>query len=232
LEQFGLISTLNNMSPKLAYWPIQGRAAPIKMALAYAGVDYQDITYDMGAAEGADNHWGTQKSKLGLAFPNLPWYIDDNVKLTQSNAILRHIGRKNNLFGKNADEASEIDMLIDTSGDILAAIVKMIFDPDFDNLVGKHPEAMEPKLKQLSEYLSGGKKFLLGDSISVADFTMYISLDWHSKLDEGFLAKFPILDNYLKTIKSEPKVKAYLESDKHMAARCPPFAPGAKVLNK
>jgi len=91
---------------------------------------------------------------------------------------------------------------------------------------------MEPKLKQLSEYLSGGKKFLLGDSISVADFTMYISLDWHSKLDEGFLAKFPILDNYLKTIKSEPKVKAYLESDKHMAARCPPFAPGAKVLNK
>merc|ERR1711978_461307 len=87
-------STLNNMSPKLAYWPIQGRAAPIKMALAYAGVDYQDITYDMGAAEGADNHWGTQKSKQGLAFPNLPWYIDDNVKLTQSNAILRHIGRK------------------------------------------------------------------------------------------------------------------------------------------
>merc|ERR1719445_635849 len=76
------------------------------------------------------------------------------------------------------------------------------------------------------------KKFLLGDSISVADFTMYISLDWHSKLDEGFLAKFPILDNYLKTIESEPKVKAYLESDKHMAARCPPFAPGAKVLNK
>ena len=91
---------------------------------------------------------------------------------------------------------------------------------------------MEPKLKQLSEYLGGGKKFLLGDAISVADFTMYFSLDWHSKLDEGFLAKFPILDNYLKTIKSEPKVKAYLESDKHFAVRCPPFAPGAKVLNK
>ena len=101
------------------------------MALAYAGVDYQDITYDMGAAEGADNHWGTQKSKLGLAFPNLPWYIDDNVKLTQSNAILRHIGRKNNLLGKNADEASEIDMLIDTAADIQQAVIKIIFNPDF-----------------------------------------------------------------------------------------------------
>ena len=91
---------------------------------------------------------------------------------------------------------------------------------------------MEPKLKQLSEYLSGGKKFLLGDSISVADFTMYISLDWHSKLDEGFLAKFPILDNYLKNIRSDPKIKSYLDSDKHFTARCPPFAQGAKSLNK
>merc|ERR1711935_211768 len=221
----------NNMSPKFGYWPIQGRGTPAKMALAYAGEDYQDITYNMGAAEGADDHWGTQKSKLGLAFPNLPWYIDGDVKLTQSNAIVRHIGRKHNLFGKNVEEASEIDMLIDTASDILAAIIKIIFSPDFDNLVGKHPEAMEPKLQQLSDYL-GDKKFLLGNTITVADFPMYVSLDWHSALDEGCLAKFPILDNYLKSIRTDPKIKAYLDSDKHFTTRCPPFAQGAKMLNK
>jgi hypothetical protein len=106
----------------------------ISSSKGYELVDTEDITYDMGAAEGAYNHWDTQKSKLGLAFPNLPWYIDGDVKLTQSNAIIRHIGRKHNLFGKNVEEASEIDMLIDTSGDILAAIVKIIFDPDFVRL--------------------------------------------------------------------------------------------------
>ena len=90
---------------------------------------------------------------------------------------------------------------------------------------------MEPKLQQLSDYL-GSKKFLLGDSITVADFPMYTSLDWHSKLDEGCMAKFPVLNNYLKNIQSDPKIKAYLDSEKHFALRCPPFAQGAKMLNK
>ena len=107
------------------------RGEATKMALAYAGVDYQEVNYNFGAAEGSDDHWGTQKSKLGLAFPNLPWYINDNVKLTQSNAILRQIGRKYNLFGKNVEEASEIDMLIDTAADIQQAVIKIIFNPDF-----------------------------------------------------------------------------------------------------
>ena len=65
------------------------RATPTKMALAYAGEDYKDIVYNFAATEGADDHWGSQKFNLDLAFPNLPWYIDDNVKLTQSNAIVR-----------------------------------------------------------------------------------------------------------------------------------------------
>ena len=98
--------------------------------------------------------------------------------------------------------------------------------------MGKHPESMEPKLQQLSDYLAGGKKFLLGDAITVADFPMYVSLDWHSALDGRCLEKFPVLDNYLKNIRSDPTIKAYLDSDKHFAMRCPQFAQGAKMLNK
>ena len=30
----------------------------------------------------------------GLPLPNLPYYIDGDLKLTQSMAILRHLGRK------------------------------------------------------------------------------------------------------------------------------------------
>ena len=106
------------------------RGTPTKMALAYAGEDYEDIVYNFGATEGADDHWGSQKFNLKLAFPNLPWYTDDNVKLTQSNAIVSHIGRKYNLYGKDKSEASKIDMLIDTAADIQDAIVKIIFSPE------------------------------------------------------------------------------------------------------
>jgi len=66
-----------------------------------------------------------------LAFPNLPWYIDEKVKLTQSNAILRYIGRKYNIYGNNDNEASEIDMLIDTALDILEEVVKVVFALDW-----------------------------------------------------------------------------------------------------
>ena len=77
-------------------------------------------------------------------------------------------------------------------------------------MVAKHGKNMEPKLKEVSNYLGEGKKFLLGDSITIADFPMYVSLDWHTTLDEGCLAKFPALDNYLMNIRADPKIKAYL----------------------
>uniref|UniRef100_A0A4X1UTN1 glutathione transferase n=1 Tax=Sus scrofa TaxID=9823 RepID=A0A4X1UTN1_PIG len=42
--------------------------------------------------------WLSDKFKLGLDFPNLPYLIDGAHKLTQSNAILRYIARKHNMF--------------------------------------------------------------------------------------------------------------------------------------
>ena len=48
------------------------------------------------------------KFKLGLDFPNLPYLIDGNIKVTQSNAILRYLGRKFGLDGKTeADKVSK-----------------------------------------------------------------------------------------------------------------------------
>ena len=35
-----------------------------------------------------------------------------------------------------------------------------------------------------------------------------------------------------KRIEYEPKIKAYLKSDRHFTTRCPPIVPGAKYLNK
>lgn len=62
--------------------------------------------------------WDALKNNLGLNFPNLPYLIDDEVKLSQSSAILRYLGRKHKLNGKNDKEACEIDMLIETSTDL------------------------------------------------------------------------------------------------------------------
>ena len=58
--------------------------------------------------------WMDAKSRndVSLDFPNLPYWIDGNVKLTQSSAILRHLARKNGLYGLTDANADEIGMYI------------------------------------------------------------------------------------------------------------------------
>lgn len=119
------------MPAKYGYWPIQGRGTPSRMALAYAGEQYEDVVYNFAATEGAADHWATHKFNLGLDFPNLPYYIDGDFKLTQSNAILKHVARKHGFYGKSIEDQAKIDMLIDTSDDCKNAMIKIVFNPDF-----------------------------------------------------------------------------------------------------
>ena len=49
-----------------------------------------------------------------MSFPNLPIYVDGNVKLTKSNTILRHHGCQHGIYGFNENDAAKIDMLLDT----------------------------------------------------------------------------------------------------------------------
>ena len=88
---------------------------PSRMLLHYTETKYDDTVYQIGQPE-----WGEDKEKnpLDLDFPNLPYYVDGDVKLTQSNAILRHLGRQHGLYGLDDNHASEIDMLLDTGRDI------------------------------------------------------------------------------------------------------------------
>ena len=85
------------------------------MLLHYTDTKYEDTFYHFGSTE-----WSAAKENnpWELSFPNLPYYVDGDVKLTQSAAILRHIGGKNGLYGLNDHEAAEIDMLLDTGKDI------------------------------------------------------------------------------------------------------------------
>jgi glutathione S-transferase len=74
----------------LGYWDIRGLAEPVRLLLEHAGVDYEDRRINMTKPS-----WLEYKTSLGYDFPNLPYYEEPGgVKLTQSNAILRHLGRR------------------------------------------------------------------------------------------------------------------------------------------
>ncbi|KAH8059232.1 glutathione transferase [Aureococcus anophagefferens] len=57
----------------------------------------------------------------GLHFSNLPYYLDADVKLAQSNAILRYLGRKHGLYGAAGAE-HVVDVVLDQATDLDNAI--------------------------------------------------------------------------------------------------------------
>ena len=76
-----------NSSPTLGYWNIRGLAQPIRYLLVIAEVDFNDKRYPFGEGhtfaerESVLKHWKQDKENLGLDFPNLPYYIDGDVKV-------------------------------------------------------------------------------------------------------------------------------------------------------
>ena len=93
----------------------------VRMLLHYTNTKYEDTVYSIKNV----NEWQAAKANNAwdLDFPNLPYYIDGDVKLTQSHAILRHLGRQHGLYGLDDNHASEIDMLLDTGRDIKMGLI-------------------------------------------------------------------------------------------------------------
>jgi len=211
-------------STQFGYWECQGLGQPIRMLLKYVDEPYEDTIFRFDAGEGSKYHWPSQKFNLGIPFPNLPFYFDGNVKLSQSGAILRHLGRKYKMYGANPNEASEIDMLIDTSYDLTVGLaMKAYSEPDFEKLKEFALKDHQPKIKQLSEYL-GTNHFMVGSKISIADFPIYKILKWHMALDIDLLDKCENLVDYTKRFESDPIIKEFLKSDKAFTGLVAPAA--------
>ena len=62
---------------KVGYWGIRGRAQISRLLLAYTGAQWENVAYS------DPNLWfANDKVNLGFDFPNLPYLIDGDVKIT------------------------------------------------------------------------------------------------------------------------------------------------------
>ena len=72
----------------IGYWPIRGRVQHILYLLHYLDTQYKFVPVTDKAA------WIESKQSLiddGLDFPNLPYMIDGDVKISENLAICMHI---------------------------------------------------------------------------------------------------------------------------------------------
>ncbi|MCL4142903.1 UNVERIFIED_CONTAM: hypothetical protein GTU68_013316, partial [Idotea baltica] len=178
----------------------------IRFLLEYSGLEYDDKRYTN------QTDYLKDKFSLGFDFPNLPYYIDGNIKITQSNAILRYIAAKTNTAGKTQEERVKVSMLECEAYDMRKAFAILCYDPKFEEKKGAYlSETLPNKLKQLSTFL-GNQKWFVGEDVTYADFFLYEVLDCHLVLCPTCLDNFPKLKNFQTRIESLKPIKEYMES--------------------
>jgi len=198
--------------PKLGYWDIRGNTEAIRLVLHHAGVEFNDKRYQYGPGpDHSRQAWLDDKNKLGLAFPNLPYYIEGDLKLTQSAAILRHVARKNNLVGKSLEDQAILDMLEQQVIDFRVGLTSICYNPDFENLREPYLATLSDKIKQFANFL-GENQYVAGDYLTYVDFLLYDALQIHTLFEPTALNGFANLKHFIERIEALPNVAKYHKS--------------------
>lgn len=200
--------------PVYGYWNVRGICEWIYYVFAYTKTDYQKVEYVTGdGPEYNKDGWLSEKESLGLSFPNLPYYIEGDLKITQSLAIMRHIARKHDLCGKTEEEMVQCDMVAQESMDVTIGFVKATyFCQNFEEDIKVYLKNIRVNVKRFADHL-GAKPFVAGDNLTYADFVFWETMDQLCTLDFTVLDHHDNLKKYMKKISELPGVKEYLDSD-------------------
>ena len=152
------------------------------------------------------------------------------MKLTGTNAILRHIARKHNLCGNTVEERARVDMAAEQVMDMRwvnvlrlfqinsrNAAVGLFYNPAFASIKGAYLEKLATTLASLEAFL-GERPWLCGQTISFPDFHLYEMLDQHLLLAPNCLASCPKLRSLHRRFQELPAIDAYMKSEEFMAA--------------
>jgi len=204
---------------KLFYWNIRGMVTPIRLLLEYTGTPYEEKLYEVGPAPTfSRDSWLNEKFTLGLDFPNLPFMIDGDLKVSQSNAIINYIGRRHNLVGKSEHQKTIVDMLVGEAGDMRSGLSRLHYSSPDEYAATKDKfiaETLNPRLERISKFL-GTQSFFLGDDITIVDFYFYDLLDVVRIFSSASLIPFDNLNLFLDRFEQLPAIKSYIHSDRYI----------------
>ncbi|GIZ03482.1 glutathione S-transferase class-mu 26 kDa isozyme 51 [Caerostris extrusa] len=211
--------------PTVGYWDIRGLAEPIRYLLHYKNIEFEDKRYGFEDRSA----WENDKFNLKLDFPNLPYYIDGNIRLSQSTSILRYLAAKHGLDGKTEQEELRISLAEQQIVDLRMHIINLFYNADFEKVKPEFVSKVPAQLKLVADFLAD-RKFLAGDTLTYVDFMAYDTIDFYRYLIPNLPDDFPTLKKYQDTIKNLPELQNYLKSSKYV--RWPIFSPVASFGGK
>ncbi len=196
---------------KLTYFDFDGgRGEPIRIAFHAAGIDFEDhrISFDE-----------FMKTRSAMRFTCAPVLHIDGTEVTQSNAMLRYVGKRAGLYPEDDLQALNCDEAMDAVEDLLHQIVHT-FGLEGDELKRAREKLVDGWLttfiKGFGDLLArGGGQYFADGRLTVADLKVYVQV---KSLRSGTLDHVPtdLVDRlapglvaHQDRVGSDPVVTAY-----------------------
>jgi glutathione S-transferase len=201
---------MNSSKVTLGYWRVRGRGQVPRLLLAYTGAVWEDVQYTS-----PEQWFGNDKQSLQLSFPNLPYLIEGDFRITETSAICTYIierSARKELLGRNAQERALVLNVVGVIGECLEKLSTIAYSPNGATLLEKTwKDTLEPKLQQLAKF-KGNKEWLLG-FLTLADF-LFAELSYY--LENIYREEFKKLNFVLASrhsFEKLPEIKQYYEQE-------------------
>ena len=209
------------------YWGIKALAEPARWLIAYFKLECTQWMCN------EDTEWfGSKNESLGLDFPNLPYLIDGDFKLTESSAIPGYLASKagrEDFNGEGPKERATLRMLEGVFGDFKKELSDFYYSEtehkaNWEKFLTEGTEGYY-LLHKLSKYL-GEKEYLLGHitniDVSVAYYLWMmdcISASLHTQK----VQPFENLRKLSERVRALPGIKEWIEANKHVPFMSPGY---------
>jgi glutathione S-transferase len=152
----------------LGYWKLRGLGQTIRLLLSFTGTAFQEVQYEFASKE----QWFEQdKKNLGFDFPNIPYLIDGDFKLTESAAIAKYVIRRagrTDLLGKTVQDEALVENVIGVVNDALKEMRSLFGNPHWETAKAEVFPKIKPKIDFLRDFV-GDREFAIG-YLTLADF--------------------------------------------------------------
>jgi len=201
----------------LGYWAFRGVGQPIRNLLEYLNIPYQEKLYS------SMDEWSKEKATLKSDFPNLPYLIDGDKIITESEAIQLYLALKANradLLGATPEERVHIAQVRGVLADVRKDYNALTVNKTATDLQKVFNETVLPRLTLVAKHL-GENDFLVG-KLSILDFPFSELLGGMMIQDGDWLAPLPNLKKYFERCANLPGIKEYNASGRASPFYAPP----------
>ena len=160
---------------------------------------------------------------------NLPYIVDGDAVITQTNACLSHLGRKFGLWGCTDMEVSQCEQLLSEIYDLRGEMTRMAYDKNFETEAARKVVKRQKKNTNLSKLeawldhsplFSETTPFLVGGHATAPDFHLFEMLDQYNHLASKVLKEdlfdcLPKCRLFYQAWLEHPKMQRYLSSKLH-----------------